>query len=318
MKKLRRYTPEQIAYLKEIASGRYNNEIAELFNQKFGTDLTAEQIKSVKARYSIRSNVIRYRPGSSKKLFTEEQERFIRENYKGISNQELADLINEKFGLSITSKQIANYKKRNGFDSGLTGRFKKGHVPWNKGLKGINTGGEAGWFKKGHLPLNYKPIGSERIDKKDGYVLVKVQDHGLYQERWRLKHVVLWEKVHGKVPEDHVIAFLNGDKTDIRIDNLVLLSRTELAQMVRYGYFSNDPELTKAGIQLIRLQNKIGEFELTNNNPEQFLKYMKLAEKNRIKKQTFIARLKRGWSIKDAATLPLYSKPKRRKLGGVS
>src|SRR5690606_8753843 len=206
---------------------------------------------------------------------------------------------------------------RNGFDSGLSGRFKKGHVPWNKGLKGINTGGKAGWFKKGHRPHNYKPIGSERIDKNDGYVLVKVQDYGLYQERWRFKHVVLWEKVHGKVPKDHVIAFLNGDKTDIRIDNLVLLSRAELAQMVRYGYFSNDPELTKAGIQLIRLQNKIGEFELTNNNPEQFLKYMKLAEKNGIKKQTFIARLKRGWSIKDAATLPLYSKPKR-KSGGVS
>lgn len=295
MKKLRRYTPEQITYLKEIAPGRYNNEIAVLFNQKFGTNLTAEQIKSIKARYCIRSNVIRYRPGSSKKLFTEEQERFIRENYKGISNQELADLVNAKFGLSISAAQIKRFKSRNKLNSGLTGSF-----------------------EKGHRPLNYKPIGSERIDKKDGYVLVKVQDHGLYQERWRLKHVVLWEKVHGKVPEDHVIAFLNGDKTDIRIDNLVLLSRTELAQMVRYGYFSNDPELTKAGIQLIRLQNKIGEFELTNNNPEQFLKYMKLAEKNRIKKQTFIARLKRGWSIKDAATLPLYSKPKRRKSGGVS
>ena len=37
----------------------------------------------------------------------------------------------------------------------ITGRFLKGHIPYNKGMKGqCAKGCEKGWFKKGHKPKN--------------------------------------------------------------------------------------------------------------------------------------------------------------------
>src|SRR5699024_2507694 len=138
-----------------------------------------------------------------------------------------------------------------------------------------NTGGEKGWFKKGDIPSNYRPVGSERIDNKDGYIVVKVSDEGIYQKRWRHKHVVEWEKHNGKVPKDHVIAFLDGDKMNTGIDNLVLLSRRDLVFMNKNDLFSDDPETTRTGITLVRLMQKVNDFELSSGDMEKLKDYIK-------------------------------------------
>ena len=52
------------------------------------------------------------------RLFTEEQEKFIRDHAKGLYNKELADLVNKKFGLSITTSQVRAYKKNHKISSG--------------------------------------------------------------------------------------------------------------------------------------------------------------------------------------------------------
>ena len=110
--------------------------------------------------------------------YTKEQSDFIYENYKGIGNKELAEMFNKKFGTKKTSQQISSWKANRKLDSGLRGYFPKGHVPINKGTKGMfNVGGNKTSFKKGQRPANYKPVGYERIDKKDGYIYIKVQNH---------------------------------------------------------------------------------------------------------------------------------------------
>ena len=43
-----RYTQEMRDYIIEIAPGRLNSEIADMFNKKFGTNLSAKTIKSYK------------------------------------------------------------------------------------------------------------------------------------------------------------------------------------------------------------------------------------------------------------------------------
>lgn len=308
----RKYTKEQIDYLREIAVGRYSDEIAELFNAKYGMNLTASQIKSLKKNYGIKSGKLPKRRRDDIRLLTPEQEEFVRKHAKGLYNQELADLVNKTFGTSFTARQLGTWKTNHGVSSGLTGYFEKGQKPWNKGLKGLNTGGEAGWFKKGHRPINYKPVGSERVDSKDGYVLVKVQDEGSWQERWRLKHVVMWEKHHGKLPKDHVLVFLNQDKLNITLDNLAMITRSELAIMNKYNLFSTNPEITKAGITLARLMLRTSEIELKGGDAEKFKEYIKIAEKNGIKEATFSQRVKRGWSLEQAATLPLHTKIKSK------
>lgn len=147
-----------------------------------------------------------------------------------------------------------------------TGRFAKGHPSWNKGKKGLNTGGEAGWFKPGNrsgVALDvYQPIGAERISK-EGYLQRKVNDDPVLHRRWRFVHVILWEEAHGPVPPGHVVAFANGDKTDIRLDNLECISRREL--MLRNTVHNYPPELR----QVIRLKGAITKRIATRQKKEQ-------------------------------------------------
>lgn len=193
------------------------------------------------------------------RLFTDELAEFVRNNVKGLSNQRLADLINEKFDLNISRQQIRTWKKNRGLSSGLTGQFEKGHVPINKGTKGMfNVGGNKTSFKPGHKPHNYKPVGYERIDR-DGYVLVKVQDDGPWHKRWRHKHKVLWEKENGPVPKGHKLLFADGNKQNICLDNLILITDAQLARLNQNDLINNDADLTRTGIIVADLISKISE-----------------------------------------------------------
>jgi hypothetical protein len=116
-------------------------------------------------------------------------------------------------------------------DATNSGCFVPGQKSWNKGLKGITCGGKETQFKPGHRAGRatelYQPIGTERISP-DGYRQRKVNDGMPLHKRWRFVHVIEWEEAHGAVPRGHVIRFINGDKTDIRLDNLECISRREL------------------------------------------------------------------------------------------
>lgn len=260
MKAGHRWSEEQYDYLREIAEGRYNDEIAELMNKKFGTSFTESQIKNAKVRKKIRSNVPRVKPNKFRlRLFTKEQFEFIVANVKGRTNQELAVLVNEKFDLNVTAQQMNTFKKNHDLRSGLDLRFKKGQSPWNKGLKGLQIGGEETQFKKGQRPHNYRPVGSERVCSKDGYVLLKVQDDGKFQERWRHKHVVVWEKAYGPVPDGHVVMFLDQNKLNISLDNLVLIEQRQLSILNRKNLLTSDADLNRTSIAVAKLFNKISD-----------------------------------------------------------
>lgn len=240
----RRYTKEMIDYIREITPGRYTKEITEMFNKRFGMDLTVSQMKSLKSNRGIWSGVEKKNPNPpANKIFSSEQEQLIRDHYRGIDNQELTDLFNEYFETSFTRSQIKTWKKRNKLDSGLKGYFEPGHVPINKGTKGMfNVGGNKTSFKKGQQPFNYKSIGTERIDR-DGYVLVKVQDEGAWNERWQHKHRIEWEKAYGPVPEDHVLIFRDQNKSNTSLENLMLVTKRQHLHLNRNGWRFDDPEL---------------------------------------------------------------------------
>lgn len=124
---------------------------------------------------------------------------------------------------------------RRGDHVGAAFRFKPGQVPPNKGLR------RPGWapgrmretqFKpgqrNGQAARHWMPIGSTRLI--EGYVYRKVSDvpNVAYTVNWKPEHVLVWTRAHGPVPDRHAIAFRNGDKADIRLDNLVCVSRREL------------------------------------------------------------------------------------------
>jgi len=82
-------------------------------------------------------------------------------------------------------------------------------------------------MRRGVAVQLYKPIGTERLSK-DGYLERKVNDDLPLQARWRAVHLVEWERVNGQIPAGHALVFRNGDKTDIRLDNLELITRAAL------------------------------------------------------------------------------------------
>lgn len=108
--------------------------------------------------------------------------------------------------------------KRNGWMTGRTGCFAKGQAAHNKGKKmPFNPNSARTQFKKGRLPHNTRGAGHERIDSKDGYVIMIVDEPNPWtgaKTRPVHKHRYLWEKLNGPVPEGHRLKCLDGDKTN--------------------------------------------------------------------------------------------------------
>lgn len=194
--------------------------------------------------------------------YTDEMKQFILDNYKGRYNQELADLFNQKFNTNITSRTIKSYKANNKLNSGLTGKFRKGQTPHNKGKKmpkEVYEKVKHTMFAKGNVPPNHRPVGSERISK-DGYIEVKVAE----PNKWRLKQRVVYEEAKGKIPEGCPIIFLDGNKRNFDIENLRCITRSELLYLNCNG-LNNSNEITETGILMARLDR-------TKNKKKQELK----------------------------------------------
>lgn len=191
------------------------------------------------------------------KLFNEEQERFIRDNLVGVGNADLANMINKLYCLEITRNQIKSYKKNHKLSSGLTGRFEQGHVPANKGKHQAITGNMGKtMFKHGHRPHNYDPIGTEKI-KTDGYVWIKISNTGQFHKRWKQKHRLIWEKENGPIPKDHRILFADGNNRNFDLNNLVLVTQSEMARLNQGGYIYPDADMTKTMLNVVKIRNKI-------------------------------------------------------------
>ncbi len=184
---------------------------------------------------------------------TPEQHAFITEIVFGRSHREITGLVNDRFGTDLTADQVKAFISRNKLNTGRTGRFEKGSVPANKGTKGLSSRNRT-TFAKGNTPINRVPIGTEK-HREDGYVYVKVQD-GCKNANWKQKHLVVWEAANGPVRADHVVLFANGDRTDIRLENLVLAERADLAVMNRFGLHGCDAESSTAAVLTAKVIRK--------------------------------------------------------------
>ena len=118
----------------------------------------------------------------------------------------------------------------------------------------MTVGGVETQFKKGHRGgkalEKYQPIGTERLSK-DGYLERKVNDDMPLQRRWRAVHILLWESVNGVLPKNHCLIFRDGNKANITLDNLELITRAE--NMRRNTIHRYPPELKSA----IRVVSKL-------------------------------------------------------------
>ena len=217
--------------------------------------------------------------------FTPEQIAWLREHAPGTYFAPLTEEFNRVFGQSRSQAAIVSACFYRGFGNGLKSknledlevkgkkyRFKPGYVPPNKGVKGYVTDDpqklanmQKTQFKKGQQAANYLPVGSIRYTPKSG-CMIKVQDNGPYNARWKSAGRFLWNKHH---PEDPVqkndrIIYADGNPQNLDRDNLIKLSGAEYVaythlrgELIEKG--NADPDALMAVITLAKIRGRLRE-----------------------------------------------------------
>lgn len=184
--------------------------------------------------------------------YTAEHIAFLAENIQGCRYVDLAQKFNQAFGLDVSENALRSFAGKHGLHNGIP-RFKKGHIPWNKGEKGLGGVGITR-YKKGDLHPRHRPVGGETIDFS-GYTIVKVSE----PDNWQPKHRVMWEAAYGPIPAGHVLIFADGNKRHIALDNLILITRGQMLLMNYNHLIQDDPELTRSGAIVADIITKCAE-----------------------------------------------------------
>jgi hypothetical protein len=175
--------------------------------------------------------------------YTHEMIDWMRENRPKLLATEFTHAFNQKFDCATNKRALLTRCKAFGIKTGRSGQFQKAHQPHNKGKKGIRLSPSTE-FKKGIVPHNTVAIGTEVVDKKDGYTKVKIANPNV----WKQKHIIMWEQYHGKLkPKGFAIIFLDCNRTNFSKNNLLLISRAALCVLNKRG-LSQQPTLLKPTI----------------------------------------------------------------------
>ncbi len=257
------YTAEQLVFLREGYSKMAVRDLTPAFNARFSAEKTRGQIRAALKNHGItcgRGYGEHLMPESS--IFSPDEVAWLRKTYKELPIDKLAAAFEIAHGRSAKLSQFRAFFKNHGITCGRTGQFEKGHAPVNKGTKGFMKA-NSGTFRKGHVNVRTNPIGTERVSK-DGYIEIKVAEANPYttcQTRYKQKHVWLWEQTKGPVPKGHVVAFADGDPMHCVIENLVLLTRNELARLNQQHFKEIPCELKPSVLALTKLRVKVFERE---------------------------------------------------------
>lgn len=131
-------------------------------------------------------------------------------------------------------------RKRRGWRTGRTGHFAKGQASPNKGKRcdpgtgGRHPNAQRTQFKKGNISHTYRGPGHERIDSKDGYVVLIVEETNPWTgaaTRPVHKHRWLWERANGPLPDGHVLKCLDGNKANTDPSNWEAIPRAVLSRL---------------------------------------------------------------------------------------
>lgn len=240
-----KYTPEINQFIIDNRQQHTVKELSKLLIDNFGIKC------AVKGLATHLSRTLNIKIPSHK--FPEELNEVIRQTTLGRTVKEQVKEIKDLTGIELTINQVKGARSRHNLKSGLTGCFKPGSIPANKGKKMSPEQREKcskSWFIRGNIPYNTVPVGTRR-KRDDGYWWEKIAE----PNKWRQIHVLEWEKHNGPKPKSAIIAFLDGDTSNWNIDNLELVSRGDWAICNKfYPLEKNHPDLNLLSITAARLR----------------------------------------------------------------
>ena len=170
-------------------------------------------------------------------FWTKQEINFITDNYSDMNTADIATILNRPLSGVYGKAYIMGLKKSKDYmtkllaiesaklkELGKTYQFKTGNKPYNYGQKMstiLYEKCQKTMFKKDRKPHNTRQEGEES-KSTDGYTYVKIADND-----WRLKHRVIWEKINGPIPNDHIVVFKDNNLTNFDINNLQLITKAD-------------------------------------------------------------------------------------------
>lgn len=244
----------------------WSNEQLAILDREYPTaDLKelAQCLGKTKSAVRAKAKCRRLKRSSDVKVWSSKKQEKLIALYPNHTNQEIASLLGSTE--SAVGGRAFKLKLRKSpefmLEHSSKGFFPKGHQPANKGRKQTEYMSttqiektKKTRFKKGHIPKNHKPIGYERITR-DGYIEVKTTEPNVFE----LKHRLIWTKHNGAIPSDCVIRFRDGNKLNVDISNLYLVSKSE--NMIFNTIHRYPPELKKAIRAYGKLKKTIIKYE---------------------------------------------------------
>lgn len=261
----RRYSPQVLRYMEEHCGEGSLDWMRGELAERFGIRLSYSQIKSLYSNHKFHA-----KPGAGmkgQKTFPPEVAQFIAANALGHSVAWMQEQLRERYGIEHGREALQAYYKRYGIRTGNDGRFRKGHQPPNKGKKmpeHVRKKLEATMFRKGQKPGNTLPVGAET--KVAGYWKVKIGE----PDKWQLKSRHEWERIHGeKLGRNDAVIFLDKNPDNFAPENLIKVSRSELAMLNLDNLRGEDPELNMAAVNLARLKTVAGRKKRERKNNDE-------------------------------------------------
>lgn len=128
--------------------------------------------------------------------------------------------------------------------------FKKGQIPWNKGLKGIRLSRKSE-FKRGHRPQNWKPVGTITI-RTEGK---KNPNKTFRKVRWiKITEPNIWvpysryvvmKKRKREIPKGMIVLHQDYDSLNDDAQNLLLITRDLHIKFLKIDNIINEEERRK-------------------------------------------------------------------------
>jgi hypothetical protein len=192
----------------------------------------------------------------NRKTWTEDEIAVLQAMYPTVASKDIAAMLGRtsrqvlekawSLGLKKTREAISDIARCSMADPNHPARrhqFAKGIAPWNKGTS-YQAGGRSAetQFKPGQKPHTWNPIGHER-EIKGGYLQRKVRDTGFTRRDYMMVHHLVWIAAGNDIPPGHALLFRDGNKRNFALDNLELVSRSEL--MRRNSVHNYGPEIAR-------------------------------------------------------------------------
>lgn len=222
------YSESEIDWImKNFWNYETTKDLANEFNRIHGAVVSRQNLgKKCKELGLVRGNCTPY---------TSEQNDWLKRFANTVPYSQLAVLFNQKFAKQVTSGALRQHCESIGIYSENQYQF----------------GNKSAWNKAELL--------TERVDSR-GNVVIKISDleHG-----WVNKARYVYEQALGKIPKDHQVVFLDGNRHNFELSNLYCIPVQYMLMMNRNHWFTTNRNLTLTAIKLCELNYASKANEMT-------------------------------------------------------